>query len=128
MTKRPNYEEMICADVLTERAILTVKAALNNGRFAPLWSWPCRPITDEQTVKGLSWLRKNMGRKCCKALVAADKMCLDSEFRCFTFDGFHAHGAGFRAWYEPIYTVHAKDGHWFSYSYVCGEVIVHGRG
>ena len=128
MTKRPNYEEMICADVLTERAILTVKAALNNGRFAPLWSWPCRPITQEQTTKGLLWLRKNLNRACCKALVAADKQCLDSEFRCFTFDGFYERSNGYRYFYEPIYTVHSKDGHWFAYSYVCGEVIVHGRG
>ena len=119
-----DYYAMIHEPVLTERAILTVKRALNNGRIKLMFFWPCRPITGEQTAKGLLWLRKNLNRKCCRALTPADKQCLDMSFRAFTFDGFAQRDRLF----TPIYTVHSKDGHWFSYIYDAGSVTVLGRG
>jgi hypothetical protein len=65
MSKKTDYYSMIHEDILTERMILTVKHAINQGRFAPMRIWPCRPITNEQTQKGLVWLRKNLNRACC---------------------------------------------------------------
>lgn len=118
-----DYYGMIHSDILTERQILTVKNALNSGRFQEMNIWPCRPITEEQTCKGLQWLRKNQNRKCCCDLVPADKWVIE-HFSLFTFDGFHQHGRFF----VPIYTVHGLASRWFSYSYANGVVLVHGRG
>lgn len=120
---KTDYYSMIHSDILTERQILTVKNALNSGRFQEMNIWPCRPITEEQTCKGLQWLRKNQNRKCCCDLVPADKWVIE-HFSLFTFDGFHQHGRFF----VPIYTVHASDGHWFAYIYDFNGLKVLGRG
>lgn len=116
-------------EVITERAILTVKHAINAGRYSAAQVWPCKPITREQTDKGQQWLLKNRNRKCCKALTSHDMSCLLHLER-FTFDGYHIDQrlAGFgRVFVDPIYTVHSEHG-WFSYIYTMGELTVLGRG
>ena len=69
-------------------------------------------ITPEQTVKGLSWLKRSA---IYKHLDPAEKRVVD-DFSHFSFPGILVQDRNYGMTdARPVYRVHAKSGHWFDY-------------
>jgi hypothetical protein len=89
-----------------EQALLEEVALYQYGH-GPGWQ-----IEQEQTEKGLKWLRLPCNHK--HLPVAALKMIED--FSHFTFEGVLLNWTGLRQEAAVVYRLHAKDGSYFDYS------------
>ena len=122
-------ENITRADLIAEQQIkLLCKRANAGDKDAAIWPDEGIEITDEQTRKGLEWLRKQQKRRSSPFGYREDE-ALDT-FEKFTFDGLHDAGNVHRSWYAPVYSVYGtlKDGSRASFQYYVsgGECVIIG--
>lgn len=122
-------ENITKTNLISEQQIkLLCKRANAGDKSAAIWPDEGLPITDEQTRKGIMWLRKQQNRRSSPFGYREDE-ALDT-FEYFTFDGLHDAGNVHRSWYVPVYSVHGtlKDGSRSSFQYYVsgGECVIIG--
>ena len=119
---------------ITESEILHARARLAHARATPelqeLWAllvespgeWQ---LTPEQTRKGLAWLQANRGRKLLRVSLEPEHWRIIDDFDRFALAGLLPTLPGSR-YTSPIYRVYSRDGKWFDYTYIRGEIQVVG--
>jgi hypothetical protein len=73
---------------------------------------PAWRITDEQTQKGLAWLKRSSVRK----YFGEDEARIIADFTEFSFEGVRLDWNGMRQDAAPVYRVHGANGEFFDYS------------